>query len=88
MNLYFAWPAGLSDDIFHKALADSKAKIIAAAEAEGQNLRNLYTYPNYALATDSLESVYGPNVDELKKVAEKYDPRKVMTRTGGFIFQK
>lgn len=87
LNLYFAWPLGLSDAIFYKAIADSKAAIIAAAEAEGQDLSQLYTYPNYALATDSLESIYGPNVPKLTALAAKYDPAKVMTRTGGFIFQ-
>lgn len=88
LNLYFAWPLGLSDAIFYKAIADSKAAIIKAAQDEGQDLSELYTYTNYALSTDSLESVYGPNVDRLKALAAKYDPAKVMTRTGGFIFQK
>ncbi|KAF8295789.1 FAD-binding domain-containing protein [Clavulina sp. PMI_390] len=88
LNLYFAWPLGLSDDIFYNALAKTKQAIINAALAEGQNLSPLYTYPNYALSTDSLESIYGPNVPALKALAAKYDPGKVMTRTGGFIFQK
>jgi hypothetical protein len=69
-------------------MADTTAVIVKAAEAEGQNLSNLYTYPNYALGIDSLESLYGPNVLLLKEVAARYDPGKVMTRTGGFIFQK
>ena len=87
-NLYFAWPLGLSDQFFHKAIEDTKANIIKAAKAEGQDLSDIYSYPNYALGTDPLESMYGPNVDKLKKLAAKYDPGKVMTRTGGFIFQK
>jgi hypothetical protein len=32
--------------------------------------------------------VFGPNVAPLTAIAAKYDPGKVMTRTGGFIFQK
>ena len=87
-NLYFAWPLSSSDSIFYKAMADTKAAIVKAAENEGQNLSNIYSYPNYALATDSLESIYGPNVDRLRRLAAKYDPGKVMTRTGGFIFQE
>jgi hypothetical protein len=86
--LFFAWPLGQSDSIFHEALEDTKAALVKAAEEEGQGLSNLYSYPNYALATDPLESIYGPNVPRLKKLAAKYDPGKVMTRTGGFIFQK
>jgi len=69
-------------------MADTKAAIVKAAENEGQNLSNIYSYPNYALSTDSLDSIYGPNVDRLRKLAAKYDPGKVMTRTGGFIFQQ
>jgi hypothetical protein len=88
LNLFFAWPLGLSDRVFHEALEDTKAAIVKAAKEEGQDLSNLYSYPNYALVTDSLESIYGPNVPQLKKLAAKYDPGKVMTRTGGFIFQK
>ena len=87
-NLYFAWPLSSSDSILHKALADTKAAIVKAAENEGQNLSNIYTYANYALATDSLKSIYGPHVHRLRRLAAKYDPGKVMTRTGGFIFQK
>lgn len=88
LNIYFAWPLGLSDDIFLKAIAKTKATIVAAAIAEGQNLGDLYTYPNYALGTDSLESIYGANVGPLTALAAKYDPGKVMTRAGGFIFQR
>lgn len=87
LNLYFAWPLGLSDDIFFKAIEDSKATIIKAAEAEGQNLSGLLTYPNYAFPSDSLGSIYGANTEKLKALAAKYDPGKLMTRTGGFIFQ-
>lgn len=88
LNLYFAWPLGLSDSIFHDAIAKSKAAIVAAAEAEGQDLSNLYSYTNYALGSDTLASIFGPNLPELTEIAAKYDPGKVMTRTGGFIFQK
>ena len=88
LNLYFAWPLPQSDQFFLKAIEDTKAVIVKAAKAEGQDLSDIYSYPNYALGTDSLESIYGPNVDKLRKLAAKYDPGKVMTRTGGFIFQK
>ena len=88
MNLFFTWPPGLSDQVFLKAIGDAKAVIVKAAKAEGQDLSSIYSYGNYALGTDSLESIYGPNVHKLRKLAAKYDPGKMMTRTGGFIFQK
>ena len=87
-NLFFGWPPSLSDQVFLKAIGDAKAVIVKAAKAEGQDLSSIYSYDNYALGTDSLESIYGPNVDKLRELAAKYDPGKVMTRTGGFIFQK
>lgn len=88
LDIYFAWPPGVSDDTLLSALAQTKSNIIKAAEEDGQDLSTRYTYPNYALGTDSLESVFGPNVHELRSLAAKYDPKRVMTRTGGFIFQK
>lgn len=88
MILRFAWPLGQSDRVFHEALENTKATIVKAAKQEGQDVSNLYSYPNNALGTDSLKSIYGPHVARLKVLAAKYDPGKVMTRTGGFIFQK
>ncbi|KAK0537404.1 hypothetical protein OC835_001750 [Tilletia horrida] len=88
LNLYFAWPLGLSDGLFFDAIRKSTAKIRAAAIAQGQNLDGLYIYPNYALYDTPFEDVYGPNVARLTSIAAKYDPAKVMTRAGGFQFQR
>lgn len=89
LNIHWAWPIGLSDAALQLSILQYKTYIIHAAQQEGQTLSGLYTYPNYAAAFDnSLEDIYGPNVPELKALAAKYDPAKVMTRTGGFLFQK
>ncbi|KAK0538478.1 putative elongator complex protein 1 [Tilletia horrida] len=88
LNIYFAWPLGLSDGIFYDAIRKTTAKIRAAALAQGQKLDGLYPYPNYALYDTPLEHIYGPNLLRMQKVAAKYDPAKVMTRSGGFMVQK
>lgn len=83
LNLYFAWPIGLSDGIFTAAIKKSADKIRNAAIAEGQNLSGLLSYPNYALGDAPLESMYGENVPRLKQIKAKYDPTNLMGRTGG-----
>ncbi|KAK0543977.1 hypothetical protein OC846_006223 [Tilletia horrida] len=88
LNLYFAWPLGLSDGIFYNAIKKSTQRIKAAAIAQGQNLEGRYIYPNYALYDTPFEDVYGPNVAKLTSIAAKYDPKKVMARAGGFQFQR
>ena len=86
LNLYFAWPLGLSDTIFLKAIKDSANSIRAQAIAEGQKLDGLPTYSNYAIAGSSLQSVYGGNVARLQQIKATYDPTNLMGRAGGFKF--
>ncbi|KAE8215081.1 hypothetical protein CF327_g1584 [Tilletia walkeri] len=88
MSLYFAWPLGLSDGLFYDAIRKSTNKIRQAAIAQGQNLDDLYMYPNYALYDTPLEKMYGPNVARLTQISAKYDPSKVMARAGGFQFAR
>ncbi|KAL9936591.1 hypothetical protein V8E36_004659 [Tilletia maclaganii] len=87
LNLYFAWATSLSDGIFHDAIRKSTKVIRDAAIAQGQDLNGRYPYPNYALYDTPFETIYGPNLPRLIKVAAKYDPGKLMTRAGGFQFQ-
>jgi hypothetical protein len=85
LNLYFAWPLGVSDAIMHKAIKESVRVIRNAAIAEGQDLTNLYTYPNYALGDAPLESMYGDNLPTLRQIKSTYDPGNVMGLAGGYV---
>lgn len=78
----------MSDTLFFNAVAKTTQKIHDAAIAQGQKLDGLYTYTNYALYNLPFEQVYGPNVERLTSIAAQYDPKKVMTRAGGFQFQR
>lgn len=40
-------------------------------------------YPNYALGDTPLKLMYGSNIEKLRKVAKKFDPRGVMRLCGG-----
>ncbi|EJD05533.1 FAD-binding domain-containing protein [Fomitiporia mediterranea MF3/22] len=60
--------------------------IQAKAVEEGVSRWDDILYPNYALTDTPLELVYGENVPRLRALAEKYDPDRVMTLTGGFRF--
>ena len=71
---------------FVAALKDLAGKIQAKAVAENVSRYDDILYPNYALPGTPLELLYGDNVPRLKKIAEEYDPNKVMLLTGGFKF--
>ena len=68
---------------FISELKSLAALIQAKAVEEGQSRWDDIIYPNYALTDTPLELVYGQNVRQLKKIAAKYDPDRVMTLTGG-----
>ena len=72
--------------IFVEELKDFSRLIQAKAVEEGVSKWDDILYPNYALPDTPLELVYGENVPYLKELAEKYDPKGVMTLTGGFRF--
>ena len=68
------------------SLKDFAGKIQAKAVLENVSRYDDIKYPNYALYDTPLELLYGDNLPRLKKIAEEYDPNKVMALTGGFRF--
>ncbi|KAJ1023516.1 hypothetical protein NDA16_003133 [Ustilago loliicola] len=81
LNLYFAWTNPAEDAFWNDAIRKSAAKIAAQARSEGQNLDNLYLYPNYAISGTPLSQLYGPNLDRLSQLKKRFDPQGVMDLT-------
>ncbi|KAA1473356.1 FAD dependent oxidoreductase [Dentipellis sp. KUC8613] len=77
INLYVAWTDPSADKIMHDALAVSGKNMTEPGEA-------LYT--NYALGDVPLKAIYGNNVERLREIKRKYDPKSVMALAGGYKF--
>ncbi|CAE6360683.1 unnamed protein product [Rhizoctonia solani] len=88
LNLYYAWVGESEDEWYHAALEESTRFIREQAIAEGQDIGGAkqIKYGNYASATEDLASLYGPNLDRLKTIKNKYDPKNVMALAGGYRF--
>lgn len=86
LNLYFAWTNPAEDAFWAKAIKTSADKIAAQARSEGQNLDNLYLYPNYAVTGTPSSQLYGPNLGRLSQLRKQYDPQDVMGLTTYFPF--
>ncbi|EIN08932.1 FAD-binding domain-containing protein [Punctularia strigosozonata HHB-11173 SS5] len=83
-NLYYAWSSELADDVMHSAIKQSQQRLLAAAEAEGQNVAGLPLYGNYAIFDSDLEDIYGSNLAKMKAVKARVDPKNVMGLAGGW----
>lgn len=86
LNLYFAWLFESADDHFHSALEQSAANILAAAQAEGQDVGSAALYGNYAISSTSTSDIYGDNLSRLSSLRAQYDPDGVMKLAGGWKF--
>ena len=69
-----------------QSMRTSTASLIAAGMKDGQDLENVARYPNYALFGTPLEKMYGRNLERLRKIREKYDPKGIMRLAGGWKF--
>lgn len=87
LNLYYAWPQeAAAADAIHRAAIQASADKLQALTGQAKPLER---YPNYVLSeATKLEDMYGvEGVKRLRKIANKVDPRKVMTLAGGFKLQ-
>ncbi|CAE6344847.1 unnamed protein product [Rhizoctonia solani] len=86
LNLYYAWSGDSNDNWYLDALKESTRVIRDQAIAEGQDIAGAkqIKYGNYALATEDLSSLYGPNLGRLRAIKAKYDPGNVMALAGGY----
>ena len=74
------------DGYVYDGLRSLSASIIEAGIKDGQDLKDVSNYPNYAVYGTPLEKMYGQNVKRLREIKKKYDPFQVMDLTGGFRF--
>ena len=85
-SLYFGWTDKSKDKYMYDNMRKLSASIIQAGIKDGQDLKHAARYTNYALYGTPLEKKYGGNVERLRKIRKRYDPRRVMDLTGGFKF--
>ena len=86
LNLYFAWTNPAEDEFWTNAIKASANKIAAQARSEGQNLDDMYLYPNYAITGTPSDQLYGPNLGRLSQLRKQFDPQDVMGLTTYFPF--
>jgi Berberine and berberine like len=80
----FAYMNASLDDTAAKAMRSYSDAIIAAANADGQNVSHAAVYPNYAQFDTPLEDMYGANLPRLRAIRQAVDPENVMGLAGGF----
>ena len=85
-NLIYAWTNEAFDEDFHDAARSSAKALFDAAVSEGQCLRGVPLYPNYAIYGTPLADIYGNNLPKLRSLQSKVDPHNVMALAGGWKF--
>ncbi|QRV98433.1 FAD-binding domain protein [Ceratobasidium sp. AG-Ba] len=88
VNIDMAWVPQASDSFFIDGAKESAKALMNQAIAEGQNIAGALEikYPNYSPADEDLKSMYGANLDRLRAIKRKYDPKNVMSLAGGYRF--
>ena len=85
-GITIGWTDKSLDRYAYDTLRSLGDAITEAGIKDGQDLKNLARYPNYALYGTPLEKMYGKEVKRLRAIKRKYDPFHVMDLTGGFRF--
>ena len=82
----WSWTTGPeTDEAFINGQIQQAQFITQLADSEGQGASNLSLYPNYALSSVSVESLYGAaNLQRLESIKSVIDPQNIMGLAGGF----
>lgn len=87
LNIYYAWTNPLDDEFYRNAAIESAALLTSQAKAEGQQIDDMYLYPNYALSGTPTVQIFGEeNTARLSSLQKQYDPSGVMDHTTYFDF--
>ncbi|KAK7033658.1 hypothetical protein VNI00_012658 [Paramarasmius palmivorus] len=89
VNLY--WTDESQDEWFHNTLKEINANVTNFAASEAGGFQpvlppNVTLYPNYAAYDTPTSLLFGPNIQRLKEIQAKYDPRGVTKLTSGWKF--
>ncbi|KAG6337360.1 hypothetical protein ID866_1733 [Astraeus odoratus] len=86
LNIWFGWTDSGADELMQNGIRTSAATLFKKAIELGQNIEGAPLYNNYAIFDTPLESIYGDNVETLRRIKERVDPNNVMGLSGGFKF--
>ena len=78
------WTDPKEDAFWLDVLRKMTTEIHQFAIKEGCTGKNVPAYYNLALEGTNVEEIFGGNLEELRKLRETVDPKRVMDRTGGF----
>jgi hypothetical protein len=83
--VYFMWEGKENDDAWINQMKTALVHIHRIALQEGCTTRNTPVYCNTTLKdVTTPKQIYQDNLSDLSALRTKYDPDKVMERTGGF----
>lgn len=84
LNIYIAWTSPSADDVMRAAAHQSAQRLVAVADAEGQNVADAPLYGNYAMAGTSLKQIFGVSATRMRATKARVDPFNVMELAGGW----
>lgn len=86
LGLALTWPADRADldEEYASALRQSADKITEVALQEGKTFIHAALYPNYAIFGTKLQDLYSENLEKLRRLKKRVDPKNVMGNTGGW----
>ncbi|KAF8552573.1 FAD-binding domain-containing protein [Imleria badia] len=85
--IYFTWEGKEHDDYWVRTMKSTLKTIRDKVHAERESSKGLPYFISTALAdpeATSVEDLYSGNLEKLKQLRKKYDPKGVMDLTGGF----
>lgn len=83
-NLNFVWTSSSDDEVLQDAIRQSGKQLTEVAISDSADAASAPIYGNYALFGTSAQKLYGPNLPRLRAIKAKYDPKNVMSLTGGW----
>ena len=86
IGIVATWELPSDDYIFLKSIQSMADTLLQTMIDDGQYDKNVkqIVYPNFALETTPVSSIYGSNLPRLQRIRAAWDPKNVMYLTGGY----